>query len=129
MIKRLALALALMFTLASGLVAVLPSSPNGVHCGSLVNPDYTTDETDQLLNQAANADALGNQISQDSGGMFGSDLADSAGDSAIQIQAAFQACEDARSSRRTVLYILVGLAALVPVAIMFVAGRRDQPSA
>src|SRR5207244_1175621 len=119
MMKRLALALALLFTLASGLMALLPSSPNGVHCGSLIKPDFTKETTPNLLNQAENSYVLGGQVSSDSGGTFGDDLANSAVDSAEQIQAAYRACEDARSSRRTVLYVLVGLAVLVPVTIMF----------
>jgi hypothetical protein len=121
MVKRLAIAAGVVFLLGAVFVAVVPSSPSGAKCGSLVNPNYTDGETRTILKKA---ERLYNEA--EGLDLGGEDYQGSALSIAQDARAANIACEDARSSRRTWLFALIGLAIVIPVTIAFVGGARKR---
>lgn len=119
MLKRLAAALAVLFVLGAVAATFLPTAPGGASCGTWVSPEWNDDDVDALL--------------EDFEGLYDraieSELYDFAGEAEGSVRGvmfASIACESALSTRRAVALSLLGAAAVVPLAVLFVAGRREQ---
>lgn len=105
---RLAIVLALAFVAVAVVAVLIPSSPAGIECGNLVSPDWTDEQTEDLLRQTGD---LGSSIPRFSGYN--------------------EKCEDARSTRRIVAGVSGGAAVVAPLALFFIigsAGRTKKPT-
>lgn len=123
MAKRLAAVIGVLALLGIAFVTLVPAKPGGVHCGSLVKPEWTKSATKHIVNDASDLydKAQGFDISDE--------FKDQATDIAANAVRSYQTCEDVRSTRHTWLYVLIGVVVIVPVAIIFVAGgarRRES---
>lgn len=121
MSARLALVAAVVLFAGALAATFLPTEPlPSLKCGTWVAPEWDEDEAQKMIEGLREtyekADALGAEdIAGDSYGL------------ARNIRRATEECGAALSTRRTVALSLLGLAVLVPGAIVFVArGRRPE---
>ena len=118
LIQRLAVVVGSLLLVGAAAATFLPTSPQGATCGTWVAPEWNEDHVDKLREQANSL------AEQDFTGEFGGEaLAIAAGS-----QKALRICDDALGTRRTVTFVLVGLAVLVPVGLLFVGGGRRTES-
>lgn len=116
MAKRIAIAAAVLLLLGAVAATFLPTSPNGATCGTWISPEWGEKETDELVESTR--------------GLVEQSLSDELAAEAYAIAAGAResqrVCSDALSTRRTISLVLLGLAVLVPVGVMFIAGGRRE---
>lgn len=118
---RSAIALGVLLLVAAVLVTFAPASPSGATCGSWVAPEWDDDAVAELLEQYQSIYDRARAAGRD-------DLAEDALGSASGVAEAHRVCSDALSARRALSLVLLGLAVVVPVGVLFVAGgRRNRP--
>ena len=117
-LQRAAVALGALLVLGAVAATFLPTSPEGVTCGTWVSPEWSDSGVDELVGQAED-------LAEEYGDFAGAgDQAEAMAANALRNQ---RLCDDALSTRRTVSLVLLGLAVLVPASLLFVGGgqRRD----
>lgn len=113
---RLAIAVAVLGVLAALGLSLVPTSAGPAKCGWWFNPHYSASnaaEADHLDELADQLGALGDQSS-----------ADEAHQTADAARLGYVWCSGKLDNRRTWSFVALGAAVVLPVAIVFVAGRR-----
>lgn len=114
MAQRIAVVVGLLFLFVAIGAVIWPAKPEGVECGSLVRPDWTDEQTDDLIGSARDI------YERD----FTGTLAGEAVGMAMNARRNNRLCNDARSTRTTVAIGSGAVAAIGPIAILFIAGGR-----
>lgn len=123
MTKRIAIVAGLALLLGAALFTLLPTSASGATCGHWFSPEFTKANVSDLLGRQADLDA---QI-ESSGDIPGNaELAAENEASAARLIENYRACDDALDTRRNLSIGLLIAAGVVPAAILFVGGRKDQ---
>jgi hypothetical protein len=112
MLKRIVIVVAALFGVVALGAILIPSTPDGVKCGSVVSPDWT----DEQIEQFTDADDVSD---------FGGYGAEARAIASIA-RSNNRDCSDARSTRKVVAGSAVGLAVVAPLALLFVAGGRKE---
>lgn len=107
MVKRAAVVFGLLLVLGAAVATFLPADQPNAKCGTWVNPEWDTARSQELAKDFAELGA--NQ-------------------QAVHVANAYLGCRDALDTRRTVTFVLLGLAVMVPVGVLFIAGGRREPS-
>jgi hypothetical protein len=114
---RLAIAVGLLFVFGALAATFLPASPStGGGCGTWIAPEYDRERVAQLVER-------GQRVVEDSAGL-GLDTSDLQA-STVGLVRAYVECDEALGTRRTLSLGMLGLAVLLPGAVIFVAGRRE----
>lgn len=118
-LTRLALAIGALLALGAIAVTLAPTSPTAAGdsgCGTWLSPGYDRAEVAELFDTAVDLDQKVSQLGGDTSELQASTLA---------VVRAYEACDKALDTRRTVALSMLGLAVVLPMAVLFVGGRRD----
>lgn len=118
---RSAIAVGAVLLAAAVAVTFVPASPSGATCGNWLAPEWDQDKVGELLDQYESIYDQAQASGQD-------DIANEAAGSAAGVAEAHRVCSNALSTRRVVSLVLVGLAVVVPIGVLFVAGGRRKRS-
>lgn len=118
--RRLALVAALALFVGAALFTAIPASADGAECGWWMNREYGKSESQKIAQ-----DSLDNaqEASEITGG---EDLASESTGLAIRVATAYRDCTNTLNTRRNVSIGLLIAAGLVPAAILYVAGRKED---
>lgn len=122
LLARAAIVIGALFFIGAAAATFLPASPDGATCGTWVDPEWTDEAVDDLL------DDWEGIYNSTAGTSFGQGLASEAVGSAMSIKASKTACDDALGTRRTISIVLLAGAVLVPAAVMFVGRGAVRPT-
>ena len=100
-------------------VVLVPVSSDGAECGSLVSPDWTEGQVDEMLESS---DRI---VGSDFSGEFSGEVVGLAANAARN----GRACDASRSTRWVLVGVAGGLAVVAPAAVLFVGGGRRKRSA
>ena len=118
-VTRVSLVAAALFAAVAVAVVLVPVSSDGAECGSLVAPDWTEDQVDDIVDGAR--EIAGDDFS----GQFGGEAVGLA----TNARASGRACDQLRSTRWVIVGVAGGLAVVAPAVVLFVGGGRRKRTA
>lgn len=120
LLTRLAITVGVLLALGAIAVTLTPTSPTAAAatgCGTWLSPEFEREEVADGFGEAVEAEETLSTLGGDTTELQASMLA---------LVRAYEACDKALSTRRTVTLSMLGLAVALPVAVLFVGGRRDR---